>query len=260
MEPMKNILMRVAIVLAMGSITQMSQAGNFEFDRPGDGFSTSVVPKGHFALELALPDASYDERRDDGVDYSTVTVQGRILERIGVGANTELRIGWDGPIWQKQKVDMYEDEEHGKGDVVVGIKKAIDTQDDNFTWALLAQAKLSTSDDDFSIDDDIYTLGSSISYKNSDMISTGMTMYYDLQDSDMAWSAIPSIQYKLGENVTGFSEYVYRKQESKHRENSMNTGVKWAVKDRLQLDASVGYSFNRQNPRFSAGFGLSYLF
>lgn len=260
MMPMKNIVAKTTAILAAGLISQISNADAFGFDRPGAGLGTDIVPKGHLAWEQSLPSASYDDYSVDGEKHSVLTVQGDMLARIGLGSDVEFRVGWDGPIWQKEKLGANSTETHGVGDVTLGIKKAINTHDDAFKWALLAQVNLANGDDEFTVDKEIYTLGSAISYQFNDSVSTGMTMYYDYQDGDLAWSAIPSLQYKIVGNLSGFSEYVYRKQESQHKESILNNGLIWSVKDNLQLDASIGYSFNRENPRLNAGLGVAYLF
>lgn len=246
--------------MGSGLAIQAVHAESFEFDRPGAGLGTAIVPKGHVAWEQSLPSFSYDEFRRNGVSQSSLTVQGDTLVRVGVGSDVEVRLGWDGPIWQKNKLANQKSEIDGVGDVQLGIKKAITTKDENLKWAVLAQVNLANGDDEFTVEEEIYTLASALSYQFGGNIGTGITMSYDYQDGDLAWSAIPSLQYKVSNAVTGFSEYVYRKQESRHYESSMNTGLVWSASDKLQLDATVGYSFNRQNPRFSGGLGVSYLF
>lgn len=85
-------------------------------------------------------------------------------------------------------------------------------------------------------------------------------MLYDYQDQDLAVTVIPNISYPIAGSVSGFSEYIYRKAESRHYESAVNTGLVWMPTDQLQLDATVGYSFNQQRPDFNAGIGVSYLF
>lgn len=256
----KMTAVKITVLCATGLCMHMANAESFGFDRPGMGLGTAIVPKGHLAWEQSLPTLSYDEYRSGGIKQSTLTLQGDALARIGIGSDMELRLGWDGPVWQRHKAGNAKQEIDGTGDVQIGIKKAIQTKDDKLTWAVLAQANLANGDDEFTVDEEIYTLASAIAYQYSDDISTGITMSYDYQDGDLAWSAIPGLQYAITERLAGFSEYVYRKQESRHYESLMNTGLIWSVTDKLQFDTSVGYSFNRQNPRFNAGLGLSYLF
>ncbi|KAA8732048.1 transporter [Acinetobacter qingfengensis] len=259
---------QLSACVALGLFCNLANAEAFGFDRPGDGFSPEIVPKGHVAWEQALPTLSYDDGYHAGEKYSQLTVQGDMLFRVGLGSDFELRLGWDGPTWQKSKIGADQQEIHGNGDMTVGLKRAINTHDDQLKWALLAQAKLATADDvlvnhDLGLADsnkNIYTVGSSMQYQYNDLIKTGITMLYDYQDGDLAWSAIPNIQYKITEKLSGFAEYRYRKQESLKKESVVNNGLIWALRDNLQLDASIGYSFNDSNPRFKAGLGAAYLF
>lgn len=257
---MKNLSLKMVVLSICGLVFSTTHAESFGFDRPGAGLGTEIVPKGRMAWEQALPTLTYDEDRTNGIKQSTLTLQGDTLIRIGVGSDLELRMGWDGAVWQRQKIGTTKQEIDGVGDVQLGIKKAIATKDNKRSWAILAQVHLATGDDEFTTDQEIYTFASTTSYQFSDLISTGITMQYDYQDNDWAVAAIPTIQYVITDRVSGFSEYVYRKQESRHYEALTNTGVVWAVTDQLQLDAMAGYSFNRQNPRFHAGLGISYLF
>lgn len=251
---------QTSLILVAGVVSPLASAEDFDFDRPGTGFGVSVVPKGHVAWEQALPSVSYDDHYKNGSKQSTLTVQGDMLARIGVGADTEVRIGWDGPMWQRQKNGSQKDTVDGVGDVTLGVKKAIDLGDDRLKWAVLGEINLANGDDEFTVDKKIYTLGSSLTYRFNDLIDTGMTMYYDYQDKDLAWTAVPTISYKINDKFSGFAEYVYRRKESQEFQSSVNNGVIWSIRNNLKLDASMGYSFHGDQPRFTAGLGASYLF
>lgn len=255
-----NKMMKISLGIAIALSSQMIWANSFEFDRPGTGLGTGIVPKGQLAWEQGLPTASYDESRVDGVKQSHLVLQGDTLLRLGVGSGLELRLGWDGPIWQQYKNGAAKTENDGVGDIQIGVKKAIDLKDEKLKWALLAQVHLATGDDEFTTDDEIYTLASVLSYQFDKDITTGITMSYDYQDSNLAVTAVPSISYPIAGNLSGFSEYVFRKAEHQHYQSIVNTGLLWSVSDRLQLDATVGYSFNQQAPDYTAGLGLAYLF
>jgi hypothetical protein len=151
-------------------------------------------------------------------------------------------------------------EEHGLGDVSIGLKKAIDLNDDKLSMAILAEAILATGNDEFSNGDDIYSLSSAVAYDYNDLISTSLTMRYEVQNSDWAVSAVPTIEYKIAGNLSGFSEFVFRKAESEQKEYALGTGLIYAVNDRLQFDASVGVDLNGTYKGYQSGLGVSYLF
>jgi hypothetical protein len=85
-------------------------------------------------------------------------------------------------------------------------------------------------------------------------------MRYEVQNSDWAISAIPTLEYQFTDKLSGFSELVYRKAESQDNEYALGTGVMYAVNNRMQLDASVGVDLNGPNKSYYSGLGVSYLF
>nr|WP_228198908.1 transporter [Acinetobacter cumulans] len=235
-------------------------AADFSFDRPGAGFGTGITPVGKLAWEQGLPSASYSEARVDGQKVKTTTLNADMLFRTGLAEDLELQLGWQGPAWSQTKAAGRRIEEHGLGDVSIGLKKAIDLNDDKLSMAVLAEAILATGNDEFSNGDDIYSLSSAVAYDYNDLISTSLTMRYEVKNSDWAVSAVPTIEYKIAGNLSGFSEFVFRKAESEEKEYALGTGLIYAVNDRLQLDASVGVDLNGAYKGYQSGLGVSYLF
>ncbi len=113
--------------------------------------------------------------------------------------------------------------EDGLGDVSIGLKQAIDLNDDKLCYGCVAvQALIATGNDGFSQEDDIYSLATAVNYQYSELLKTGINMRYDVQNSDSAITAIPNIQYRLNDQWSGFSELVYRKAESQDNEYGFN--------------------------------------
>ncbi|SPL68936.1 transporter [Acinetobacter stercoris] len=254
-----KILQKLALVGA-SVISMGSMAADFSFDRPGEGFGTSITPVGQLAWEQALPSATYKEETVDGAKKKTVTLGGDMLFRTGLTKSLELQLGWDGPMWSQTKYKGRSHDDDGLGDVSIGLKHAIDLKDDKLSMAVLARAKIATGNDGFSEHDDIYTLGSSLNYKYNDLLNTGMTMYYSMQNSNVSVTAIPNISYKVAGNLSGFSEFVYHKEESQRNEYGVNTGLIYALNNRIQLDGSVGVDFQSEDKNYRAGLGVSFLF
>jgi hypothetical protein len=235
-------------------------AAEFAFDRPGAGMSTGITPVGQLAWEQGLPSASYQESSIDGEQQKTVTLNGDTLFRTGLAQDLELQLGWQGPAWTQVKRAGQSVEEDGLGDVSIGLKKAIALDDDKLTMAILAEAIIATGNDGFSNHDDIYSLSSAVAYELSDLISTSITMRYEAQNSDWAVSAIPTIEYKIVDKWSGFSELVYRKAESQDYEYGLSSGVIYALNERVQMDASVGVDLNGPDKSYQSGLGVSFLF
>ena len=231
------------------------------FDRPGTGFSTSTVPVGRLAWEQSLANAQYFEYQNDiGQKVKQTQVYADTLLRTGLSDGLELQLGWQGPAWSKTKVAGQSIEDDGLGDVSIGLKKEIDLADDQLSMALLAQAVIATGNDNFSIQDDLYSLGSAVSYEYSDKLTTSMSMFYAVQDGRWRVTAVPTIEYTLGSKFGGYSELVYSKAEGLDYEYSLGSGVTYAVNQRLQLDTSFGIGLNGHGDQYQAGLGFAYAF
>ncbi|MEB3766870.1 transporter [Acinetobacter sp. MD2] len=254
-----KIWQSTAFGLALAS-SMPSFAAEFSFDRPGTGFGTGITPMGKLAWEQSLPTVSYSKASSDNGLEKTTTIQGDMLFRTGLAQDLELQVGWDGPAWQQVKNAMGKTETHGLGDVSVGVKKAIDLHDDRMTMALLGRVSFATGNTDFSNGHDIYTIGSTVAYQQDDILSTSITMLYALEGSDWSVTAVPTLNYKLSDKWSGYSEFVYRKKESQSDQTSLATGVVYALNARTQLDASVGFGLAGDTPDYSGGLGVAFLF
>ncbi|WP_161792310.1 transporter [Acinetobacter sp. A47] len=247
-------------VIAVSLMASTAFAADFSFDRPGAGMGTGITPVGKLAWEQSLPSVSYQEGNVDGVKDKTLTLNGDMLLRTGLADGLELQLGWQGPVWQQYKRAGMKKETNGLGDVSIGLKKAIDLNDDRLSMAVLAEAIIATGNDEFSNHDDIYSLSSAVAYEFSDLIGTSITMRYEAQNSNWAVTAVPTIDYKIAGKLSGFSEFIYRKAESQDYEYGLGTGLVYALNNRTQLDASIGVDLNGNQKSYNGGFGVSVLF
>ena len=245
--------------IGMG-VTAFSLAADFSFDRPGEGFGTSITPVGHVAWEQGLPSASYIKSSDGMTQTETTALSADMLLRTGLTDSLELQLGWQGPSWAKSKSNGRHFEDDGLGDISVGLKKAIDLNDENLSMAILAEAVIATGNDGFSNDEDIYSLSSSVAYDYNELLTTSITMRYAVEDSDWSVTAIPTVEYQIADKWSGFSELVYRKAESEKVEYALGTGILYRVNDRMQLDASVGVDLNGRDKSYQSGLGFAVLF
>ena len=255
-----NTLKALGWVLAAG-LSSQSFAAEFEFDRPGEGISASTTPVGRVAWEQGLPQLHYSESKTvDGQKVRSTTLNADVLLRTGLTDQLELQLGWIGPAWSQVKVGGQRFEDHGLGDVSVALKHAIDLDDERLSMAVMAKAQLATGENGFSNEEDIYSLGSVVSYQYADMLTTAINMRYEYEDSNWAVVAIPSIGYQLADKWSGFSEFVYRKAESQDHESRLTTGVLYAMNERVQWDASIGVDLNGDDKSYYSGLGISFLF
>ena len=231
-------------------------AAEFSFDHTGTGIGTGITPVGKLAWEQSLPSYSYSE--EDGSKISSYSTD--VLLRTGLAEGLELQLTWDGPIWQQAKTGKNKVSTHGLGDVTVGLKKAIDLNDDKMAMAVLAQATIATGNKEFTNDKDIYLVGSVVEYAQNDDLTTAITMMYEVQDGHWAVTAVPTIEYNIIGNWSGFSELVYRKAESQDVEYNLGSGIIYTINDRAQVDGTIGIDLNGDQKGYQAGFGFSYLF
>lgn len=235
-------------------------AQDFSFDRPGTGFGTSITPVGHVAWEQSLPTVSYSKSSINNGLQNTVSLQGDMEFRTGLTKNTELQLGFGGPSWIKTTSHGKKVTDHGLGDVSVGVKHAIDLNDNRMSMAFLGQVVVATGNDQFTAEDNIYAVSSSVQYAQNDILTTGITMRYEIQNRDFAVTAVPTLIYQLSKKWSGYSEFIYRKQESEAGQTSLVTGVIYAISPRMQLDASVGAGLSGDVPDYKGGLGVSFLF
>ncbi|MCJ0927304.1 MULTISPECIES: transporter [Acinetobacter] len=243
-------------LIALAGCSAQLFAADFEFDRPGEGLSTGITPVGNVAWEQGLPTARYSKSGDQ----TATTLSADMLLRTGLSDDLELRLGWAGPTWTQVKSNGQTEEDDGLGDVSIGLKKAIDLDDDKLSMALLAEAIIATGNTGFTNEEDIYSLGSVVSYQYNDLVSTALTMRYEWQDSNWAVSAIPSLGYRITDRWSGYSELIYRKAESVDNQYALGTGVMYALNDRVQLDANVGVDLDGADRSYFSGLGFSVLF
>ena len=255
MITMQKLTLILASTVSMGSM-----AADFSFDRPGSGFGTGITPVGQVAWEQGLPSVNYTESTVDGAKQKTLSLNGDTLLRTGLASGLELQLGWQGPAWTqvKYKGDKFDDS--GLGDVSIGLKKAIDLDDDKLSMAILAQAQIATGNKGFTAEDDLYSIGTALDYQYNDLLTTSLTMNYQVQDGEWGVTAIPTVGYKIAGNLSGYSEFVYRKIESQPYEYALGTGLIYALNDRTQLDASIGIDLEGRDKAYNGGLGISFLF
>jgi len=244
----------------LSTVAVHTMAADFSFDRPGTGFGTSITPVGQLAWEQGLPTVSYDKSYQAGEKQRVLNLNADTLLRTGLMPDLELQLGWQGPAWTQTKYNGKTTEDDGLGDISIGVKKAIDLGDERLSMAILAEAVLATGNSGFSNEDDIYSLSSAVAYVYNDLVNTSITMRYEVQDGKWAVTAVPTFEYQIAGKLSGFSEFVYRKAESRSDETSLASGLMYQVNNRTQLDASVGVGLAGDTPDYQGGLGISYLF
>lgn len=224
------------------------------FDRPGIAFATETLPRGTFAWEQGLPDASTD--RTDGI--RTTTWIADTLLRFGVADTLELQLGANSFGGVKVRGRGEHSSEHGGGDGWASVKWAPATNSDDFTWAVLATATLPFGEAPIGDGGHDYDVGITGTWALPS--DTSVSLYADRNwgDSGRGWMFSPSFAFPLGEDVGGYVEAGYGTGAARTR--VAGGGVTWMATARLQLDASFLRGLDDDSPDWQGGIGMALYF
>ncbi|WP_242107713.1 transporter [Luteimonas aquatica] len=224
------------------------------FDRPGIAFATDTLPRGAFAWEQGLPDASTD--RSGGVRTTTWTAD--TLLRLGLGDGIELQLGADAFGGVNVRGRGVRERAHGGGDGHVGMKWAPATASDAFSWAMLATASLPFGKAPLGGGGHDYDLGVTCSWALPAQASVSLYADRSWGDGGRGWMFSPSLSFPLGGEVGGYVEAGYGTGAARTR--VAGGGVTWMATERLQLDASFLRGLDAQSPDWQGGIGMALLF
>ncbi len=227
------------------------------FDRPGIGFSTSIMPANTVAFELGLPDFSYSKQKVAGQTQRDSLYQTDMLLRTGLGGNAELQLGWAGAMWSRSKSAGQTQRESGYGDSSIGLKVAIPLPSQAFSLAFMAGSSLSTGDGAFGDEKRTASFGGTVNYALNDSISTALYGNVDRYAGDNTWTVSPSVSLSLSDRLASFVEYGYSKSKGQPQQSVVGGGLTFMLCPRVQLDISADVGVNNQAPDVQGGFGIS---
>lgn len=223
-------------------------AADVEFDRPGIGFSPSVLAPGQIAWEQGLPDIA----RDDSDGVRSTRYAAASLLRIGLGAALELQLDSDSHVWERTRSADARERVHGGGDSSVALKWVLPGSDDDMQWALLARQGVLTGASDIRAGRAQQDLGVSL--------ATGDVAFYvnGTRDEDgTGWTLSPSWTFVSTDSIGAYLEAGLG--TGTQRSRALGTGVTWRVAPAVQLDLSVLRGFADDEDDWSGGFGVSFL-
>lgn len=255
---MRGVMAVMLLALAAPAWAQQDDAETPAFDRPGLGFSASVLPRGGAALELGLP--SYERDRDD--DGTRTTQYGTdLLLRVGLGANLELQAF--GSPWNRLREaprNAPSTTTRGAGDSGLALKFALPLESDNHAIALLASTSFDTGSRDFSEGGTQYQLGASYEYTFNDPWSGALyaNATRGAGEDEFSWS--PSLSLAVSDTVSTYIEAGFTHTNGKPSTSVAGAGVTWMAAGRVQLDASFDLGLDRNSPDLQAGLGVSFYF
>ncbi len=223
------------------------------FDRPGIGFGTTTLPVGGFAWEQGLPDVELSDQ--NGV--RTRRYVAATLLRLGLDERLELQLSID--AYQRLSIDGQgaRVRAEGSGDAGIGLKWALPTAVDGFTWAVLASATLPSGEAPFSADDEHYDISLATQWDLGD--EQAIALYLDRSFGEQhGWMFSPSYSFAVSETLGAYIEAGFGAGDDRSR--AVGAGLTWQATPRLQLDVSALRGLNRESADWQGGFGISVYF
>lgn len=229
-----------------------------DFDRPGAGFATSVLPAGTLALEQGLP--SYQRQRQDGYLDRTYTADSVI--RIGLGGPAEFQVA--GSAWNRLEERGMGSRRHavGHGDTSVGLKIAPGGANDggNFSWAALGNVTFANGDKDFGNGAREVSLGATGQWQVDEIHQNTLYANVDRLKGRNSWTLAPTFGRKFGENWMAYLEADAIHDAEDGNEVQAGGGVAYTIGDHAQLDAYALHRIGSRGPSVVAGLGVSVYF
>jgi len=240
------------IALAAMVLAMPAMADPPDFDRPGAGFATSVLPAGGVALEQGVPDWSR-QPGDSGALQGKYTADS--LFRVGLGGPVELQLG--GSLWNH----LYGDGERrtGHGDSSVAMKVAPSTNDD-FSYALLGQMSFDNGTHDIGNGARQYTLGTTLGWKLQGDRQVTLFANLDRLQGSRTWTLAPVYTVPLSENLQGYLEADLIHDGQAGNEDLAGGGLALKLGDRAQADTFVLHRLGPRGAQWEAGLGISVYF
>lgn len=249
----RTILVLTGLALVLAPLTSLADDDPLVGDRPDFTESPATIAVDRLQLE-----AGYTRAHFSGVDVQSI---GELLMRIGVAANTEIRVhagGWlrfddDGPV-----VD-------GLADPGLGVKQRLLAGEGSVPeLALLAVSTIPIGNSEVSLKRPVPSLIAAAGWSLDERVGLGANLGW-AQGFDVGaderfasfWLSA-SLAYALTDRWGVFLEgYGFDREEKDGDTNAyVDAGVTWLLDPDFQLDARCGRGFNGLDYDWFAGLGL----
>ncbi len=244
-----------ALALALFAAHVHGQTHNPGYDRPGLGFTPTVLGAGDLTVEQGFPDASLDTA--DGVTSRQISAD--TLMRLGLGGPFELQLGAS-PWIRLATWGTSQDRVQGRGSSSLGVKFAPSDQPAPFSWGLLGSVTFTDGDPALRAGHRQYLLGAQGNWQISGRQSIGAYA------EDVRESGADSTTLALSDTVAltpTWSLYIEtaRVHAAGRRYGFLGgAGLAWMVTPRIQLDAGVDHRLQGDASRWLGNLGVSVYF
>lgn len=253
---MKSAITLLSLAALSFVYAPLAAADTPAFDRPGIAFATDIVPRAAISLEQGLPD--FSRSSDAGVRISSYSAGTNV--RIGLFDGAELQLATSLFNQLEVKADGISQTFHGAGDTRLGLKVALPSSSDTFSWATLGSVTFDTGSDAFSNNAKQYDLGVSLALDLVPDVTGGFYVNATHLDGENSITVSPSISFALSETVGAYVEAGYFSNASEPNSSVAGGGLTWMVTPTVQLDASADFGLNSDSPDVTGGFGVSIYF
>lgn len=233
-----------------------ARADNPGYDRPGHGFTPVVLGAGDITVEQGLPDWSRD--RQGGITSSQYTADS--LLRIGIGDPLELQLGSSPWNSLRQSGGGSDSSSQGHGDTLLGLKLALPSSNQAFTWGLRGSVEFTDGSKAFRSAHRQYLLGAQFNLQASERNSLGLYLQSVRSDGVDSTTVAVSDNYTLSKTLTLYVETARLHAPDQGNGSFAGAGLAWMITPRVQLDTGFDRRLGGAAPAWQTNLGVSIYF
>jgi len=245
-------------ILALGcfGVALPALADNPGYDRPGYGFTPVVLGAGDITIEQGLGDWSLD--RQTGVSSSLYSADS--LLRIGIGGPLEVQLGSSPWNSLRQSGTGNDNSSQGHGDTVLGLKLALPSSNQAFSWGLLGSVEFTDGAKAFRSNYRQYLLGAQFNLQVNERNSLGLYLQDVRSDGTDSNTVAVSDNYTLSKTLTLYAEAAWLRAPDQGNGTVAGGGLAWMITPRVQFDAGFDRLLSGTAPEWQANLGISVYF
>lgn len=226
------------------------------FDRPGLGFSPSVLAPGQLAWEQGLP--SWSRNTDGGIRSDQYTADS--LLRLGLGENIELQFGGSLYNHLQQRGDGQGYSSHGRGDSSLALKVVLPSSDAQWNWALLGGVEFTNGARDFRNMRRQYSLALDANQQLDDRHALGYYAQWQRMGGQSRYLVAANYSYALTSPLNVYGEAAAQHDPVLGNGSLLGIGLAWRIASRLQLDGWCRHRLAGHADQWQAGLGFAVAF